>query len=160
MHHLQSVKQEFIQVLSIWTEPKTGDPFGRIAAGELRLQGHLFEINNIARRKRNLQRRGECRFDYLQEADVTEPTYFLLLGKVGGPGYGGVDVFQGLFLQLNVGELVDGQEVFRRVGMGTMKEDRSGHENSHILSDEQWGVVVGLSTSQTTQASLRDIIII
>ncbi|KAH8203870.1 hypothetical protein TruAng_001934 [Truncatella angustata] len=159
-HKFSHTMKVFIQNASMWVAPTAHDVFGRVTAGELRLKGWLFEIQDIASRLTNLKLGGQCRLDYGLLDDTGEKIYFLPLAKIVDRHP--VATFQGLFLQEAIVTSNACERKFQRVGMGIIREVRdvmNGSTYCNILDDVSWESLLLMSRSKSEEG-METIVII
>ncbi|VUC27695.1 unnamed protein product [Clonostachys rosea] len=157
-HKFSQTTKAFIQCTSLWVAPKARDVFGQVTAGELRLKGRIFEIQDIATRRTNLKLGGQCRLDY--GADLGEKIYFLPIAKIADKRPAAR--FQGLFVQEAIVPSDASEQKFKRVGMGTIMEVRdvvNGSTHCNILDDVSWESLLLMSRAKSEE-DMQTIIII
>jgi hypothetical protein len=115
------IKNQFVDLVSIQTTPKSGDSFGQLSGGELVLKGKLFHLPSFkllaGQKQKNLSffsfSLDDCG-NYFHGAD----TFFIPLVESSGLSTHEGDMICGLLLQAEGG--MGRQGTFQRVGFAVV----------------------------------------
>jgi hypothetical protein len=118
LYPFRKILQPLIQVVSIYTVPKSRNLFGQVISGELVLKGFLFEVSVEKGHRKDLRFAGEMHLDHQSVEPSNEKIYFLPIAELltQNEKLRGMRSFTGIFLQVTKNSRNLGKRIFNRIG--------------------------------------------